>query len=75
MIIAMAATVTIKTKKIIKCDLCNGSPECVKWCETGAIKYYDDMDELLRDKRSKRAEKAARALSEARFTSSRGEGT
>lgn len=27
-------------KKIpVKCDLCGGDPECVKWCPNGALKY------------------------------------
>jgi len=31
---------TIKlTGKAIVCDLCNGEPECVKRCSTGALKY------------------------------------
>ena len=25
-------------KKAFKCDLCNGDPQCVKWCANGAIK-------------------------------------
>ncbi len=58
-------------KLFYKCDLCNGEPECVKWCETKAILYYDDLDDLLRSKRSKRAERGARALSESRITGSR----
>ncbi|HID90370.1 TPA: 4Fe-4S dicluster domain-containing protein [Candidatus Bathyarchaeota archaeon] len=23
----------------IKCDLCGGDPECVKWCPTGCLRY------------------------------------
>jgi len=27
-------------KKIaIKCDLCEGDPQCVKWCSNGALRY------------------------------------
>jgi len=31
--------------KVIKCDLCNGDPQCVRHCETGAIKFMaaDDL--------------------------------
>ena len=25
--------------KLIKCDLCDGDPNCVKFCETKAIEY------------------------------------
>jgi phenylglyoxylate dehydrogenase beta subunit len=28
-----------KDQKVIKCDLCDGDPECVKVCEPGALKY------------------------------------
>jgi Fe-S-cluster-containing hydrogenase component 2 len=27
--------------KVIKCELCNGDPQCVKYCETRAIEYVD----------------------------------
>ena len=55
-------------KLFYKCDLCAGEPECVKWCETAAITYSDNLDSLLRSKRTKRAEKTARASSEARLS-------
>jgi Fe-S-cluster-containing hydrogenase component 2 len=28
-------------KTILKCDLCGGDPECVKWCEIKAIEMVD----------------------------------
>lgn len=28
-----------KDQKVIKCDLCDGDPECVKVCEPGALQY------------------------------------
>jgi Fe-S-cluster-containing hydrogenase component 2 len=28
-------------KKVLKCDLCGGDPECVKWCEIKAIEMLD----------------------------------
>jgi Fe-S-cluster-containing dehydrogenase component len=59
-------------KKFYKCDLCGGEPECVKWCVTGAVKVYDDLDDHLRNRRSTRAEKTARALSESRMAGSKG---
>lgn len=58
-----------KNKRFFKCDLCSGEPECVKWCETKAITYSEDLDPLLRTKRARRAEKTAKAMSEARMTS------
>lgn len=64
-----------ENKLFYKCDLCNGEPECVKWCVTEAIKYYQDLDELLRGRRAIRAEKTARALSDSRLAGSKGGGT
>jgi Fe-S-cluster-containing hydrogenase component 2 len=29
-------------KKIISCDLCDGDPVCVKFCETEALQYVDE---------------------------------
>ena len=28
-------------KKIISCDLCDGEPQCARFCETGAIRYME----------------------------------
>lgn len=28
-------------KKVIKCDLCHGMPQCVRFCETGALDFVD----------------------------------
>jgi len=30
-----------KDRKVIRCDLCDGDPTCVKYCETKAIQYLD----------------------------------
>lgn len=32
---------TIKSE-IVKCDLCGGDPECVHFCESGAIEYLEE---------------------------------
>jgi len=29
------------TKSIIKCDLCDGEPECAKFCPSGAITFCE----------------------------------
>ncbi len=58
-------------KLFYKCDLCNGEPDCVKWCETKAITYSNELDSLLRTRRTRCAEKTARALSETRMAKSR----
>ena len=34
-----AMGIDIKKDKVIKCDLCQGDPTCVKFCDTGAIQY------------------------------------
>jgi len=31
-------------RKVVKCDLCKGDPYCVKYCETGALKYIEVED-------------------------------
>ncbi len=31
-------------KKVITCDLCDGDPECVKFCETKAVRYVEDSE-------------------------------
>jgi Fe-S-cluster-containing dehydrogenase component len=28
-------------KNCVKCDLCGGAPECVKWCPNGALKFIN----------------------------------
>jgi len=34
----------ILAKRVIKCDFCDGDPQCVRFCETGAIQYVDAAD-------------------------------
>ena len=48
--------VTTIDDEIIKCDLCDGDPKCVKYCSTGAIQYLDETDELEK-RRKEMAEK------------------
>jgi len=31
----------VLANKVIKCDFCDGDPQCVRFCETGAIQYVD----------------------------------
>jgi len=28
-------------KKVISCDLCDGEPQCARFCETGALLYIE----------------------------------
>jgi len=44
--------------EIIKCDLCDGDPTCVKYCSTGAIQFLDETVELEK-RRKDMAEKLA----------------
>ena len=48
-----------KNRKIIKCDLCDGDPVCVKFCVPGALQFIDSNAMNLQKKR-----KAAGKLSE-----------
>lgn len=34
---------------IMKCDQCGGTPECVQWCDTHALKYVDASEKTLID--------------------------
>jgi carbon-monoxide dehydrogenase iron sulfur subunit len=34
----------LSKRKVVKCDLCEGDPYCVKYCETGAIRYVELED-------------------------------
>jgi len=34
--------------KVIKCELCGGEPRCIRFCETGALEYVNDIGETTR---------------------------
>jgi Fe-S-cluster-containing hydrogenase component 2 len=36
--------------KVVKCELCGGDPQCVKYCMTGAIEY-GDLEATTRERR------------------------
>lgn len=38
------------TRKVFKCDLCEGEPKCVTFCPWGAIQYIDPQEEVDRKK-------------------------
>lgn len=41
-----------KARLILKCDLCRGDPQCLAWCETGALQYVSvDEAEGIREAR------------------------
>ncbi len=48
-----------KAKKVIKCDLCDGDPKCVEFCEPKALQYVEATTATLVRKRG-----AAQRLSE-----------
>jgi len=42
-------TYSSRLKRVIKCDMCGGDPQCVKMCSYGALEYKE-LDSTL-DKR------------------------
>ncbi|MDH7577128.1 MAG: 4Fe-4S dicluster domain-containing protein [Bacillota bacterium] len=40
------------TNKILKCDLCGGDPQCVKFCPSGAVTYVEAMKGTLLKKKT-----------------------
>ena len=34
-------------EKVMKCDFCDGDPQCVRFCETKAIRYADASEQAL----------------------------
>jgi Fe-S-cluster-containing hydrogenase component 2 len=54
-------------RKVVKCDLCDGDPQCVRFCEVKALEYVDaDRVSVVKKKdaayRLSVAEKEAAAL-------------
>jgi anaerobic carbon-monoxide dehydrogenase iron sulfur subunit len=49
------------TKKVFKCDLCSGDPQCVRFCEVKAVEFIDPARESTVRKRD-----AAFKISEAK---------
>jgi carbon-monoxide dehydrogenase iron sulfur subunit len=59
-----AAAFDVIGKKIIKCDLCEGDPQCVRFCDVKAIEYVD-ADRLNREKKREAAKKQSLAQKKA----------
>jgi Fe-S-cluster-containing hydrogenase component 2 len=38
--------ITVLDNEVVKCDLCDDNPKCVKVCSTGALKYEEETAEL-----------------------------
>ena len=56
-------------RKVVKCDLCDGDPQCVRFCDVQAVQYVDSADVSLDGKRTaarrlKAAKKQAMAIHE-----------
>ena len=52
-------------RRILKCDLCDGSPECVTFCPTSAIEYVDE-NVAMRARRKYVAGELKKSYAEAR---------
>ena len=52
-------------RKVIKCDLCEGDPQCVRFCETKAVRY-EEAAEQSAEKRIEAAERLTGAIQKAR---------
>ena len=54
----------IKEKQVFKCDLCDGDPQCVRFCEEKAVDFID-ADEVSIIKKRNAAERLSAAGKEA----------
>jgi anaerobic carbon-monoxide dehydrogenase iron sulfur subunit len=57
----------VHDRRVIKCDVCHGDPQCVRFCEEKAVDYVDVEDISISKKRDaalrlSRAGKEASAL-------------
>ena len=43
--------ITTLDGEIIKCDLCDGDPKCVKYCSTEALQYLEETEDLEKRRR------------------------
>ena len=53
--------VDLNKERMVKCDLCGGDPQCVKYCPTEALQYVK-TDRMVMLRRRKGAEKMADLL-------------
>lgn len=54
----------VKGKKVIKCDVCEGEPQCVRFCDVKAVDYVD-ADQLSMVKKRDAAQKQSIAQKKA----------
>ena len=46
-----AMSYNVLDRKVVKCDLCGGNPQCARFCDVKAIEYVDAGDVNLEKKR------------------------
>jgi carbon-monoxide dehydrogenase iron sulfur subunit len=51
-------------RQVFKCDLCDGDPQCVRFCEEKAVDFIES-DKVSINKRRKAAERVSSASKEA----------
>jgi carbon-monoxide dehydrogenase iron sulfur subunit len=54
----------INDRKVFKCDLCDGDPQCVRFCEEKAVDYVE-ADRVSVSKKRKAAQRLSVAQKEA----------
>jgi len=59
-----AMSFDVIARKVIKCDLCDGDPQCVRFCEIKAVEYVD-ADRLSVLKKKEAAQRLSAAQKEA----------
>jgi carbon-monoxide dehydrogenase iron sulfur subunit len=59
-----AMSFNLKEKKVFKCDLCDGAPQCVRFCEVKAVDFID-VDEVSVIKKRSAAKRLSVAGKEA----------
>lgn len=59
-----AMAFNLKDKKVFKCDVCDGDPQCVRFCEEKAVDYVD-VDDVSVQKKRDAAARVSRAGKEA----------
>ena len=58
-----AMNFNVKDKQVFKCDLCDGEPQCVRFCDVQAIEYIE-ADSVATDKKRDAAERLSLAEKE-----------
>ncbi|MBW1804550.1 MAG: 4Fe-4S dicluster domain-containing protein, partial [Deltaproteobacteria bacterium] len=60
-----AMSYNVKDRRVFKCDLCDGDPQCVRFCDVEAVVYVDAAEVPIIDKKRKAAERLSLAGKEA----------